>query len=57
MLNITEEALAIGKVPPEDVARMLSKQIFRTEKDLDRLSPRTREMALVSSIIKESFKK
>ena len=24
-LNITEEALAIGKVPPEDIARMIAK--------------------------------
>lgn len=24
-LNITEEALAIGKVPPEDIARMIAR--------------------------------
>ncbi|CDW78816.1 UNKNOWN [Stylonychia lemnae] len=57
LLNITEEALAIGKVPPEDVARLLSKSVIKSEKDLDQFSPRTKEMALISAIVKESFQK
>jgi serine/threonine protein kinase len=55
VLNIREEALAIGKVPPEDVAKKLSGKLFKTEEDLKLLSPRTREMALISTVIKESF--
>lgn len=55
-LNITEEALAIGKVPPEDVARMLASRKFRTQEDFDQFSPRTKEMAMISTIIKDAFK-
>jgi len=33
-MNIREEALAIGKVPPEIVAKRLSGKMFKTEEDL-----------------------
>lgn len=50
-MNITEEALAIGKVPPEEVARMIANGRLMQ----GNLSPRTREMAMISRAIRESF--
>lgn len=49
-LNITEEALAIGKVPPEEIARLIASGRLHGN-----LSPRTKEMAMISRAIKECF--
>jgi hypothetical protein len=51
-INITEEALAIGKIPPEEVARRIATGQYT---DLENLSPRSKEMALLSMAIKEHF--
>jgi len=56
-MSIREEALAIGKVPPEEVARKIAGRMFKTEQDMKHLSPRSKEMALISTVIKESFLK
>ena len=43
-------------MPPEVVAKNISHHRFKTEEDLMKFSPRTREMALISTCIKESFR-
>lgn len=53
-LNITEEALAIGKVPCEEVARMIRLGEINPS-TVGSFSPRTREMAMISRAIKECF--
>jgi hypothetical protein len=53
-LNITEEALAIGKIPPEEIARMIARGQI-TANNLPNCSPRTREMAMISRAIRECF--
>lgn len=48
--------MAIGKVPPEAVAKIIAHQTIKSEGDLAKFSPRTREMALISTAVKESFR-
>ena len=52
-LNITEEALAIGKVPCEDVAKMIANGKLNLNSNI---SPRTKEMALLSRAIVDCFR-
>lgn len=53
-INITEEALAIGKVPPEQIARMVASNQINNH-NIQNFSPRTREMAIISRAIRECF--
>lgn len=53
-MNITEEALAIGKVPCEDVARMIARGQI-TQSTLGGYSPRTKEMGMISRAVRECF--
>jgi serine/threonine protein kinase len=53
--NISKEALAIGKIPPEKVADLIANSghsLVHTDK---KLSPRTREMVEISNKIRKSF--
>lgn len=51
-LNITEEALAIGKIPCEEVARMIARG---GTSSFTKASPRTKEMVMLSRGIKDCF--
>lgn len=53
-MNITEEALAIGKIPPEEVARMIARGQLHPG-TLPNYSPRTKEMAMISRGIRDCF--
>jgi hypothetical protein len=53
--NISKEALAMGKIPPEKVAELIANSghsLVHTDKNL---SPRTREMVEISNKIRKSF--
>jgi len=53
--NISKEALAIGKIPPEDVGKLIADSghsLVHTDRNL---SPRTREMVEISNKIRKSF--
>jgi serine/threonine protein kinase len=54
-INITEEALAIGKIPAEEIAKKIASGILSISKT--GVSPRSQEMVLLSQLIKTSFKK
>ena len=54
-MNITEEALAIGKVPPEDISFMIANSGHTLLPSDRNLSPRTREMVELSNHIRKSF--
>lgn len=54
-INITKEALAIGKVPPEQVADMIRASKFRLDENDPSLSPRAKEMVGISNLIRKSF--
>ena len=43
-INITKEALALGKVPPETIADMIKASGYTLREDDPKLSPRTKEM-------------
>ena len=47
-INITKEALAAGKVPPEAVADKIAACNYAIKKDDRKHSPRTREMVGVT---------
>ena len=50
-INITEEALAIGKIPTEDVARMIAHGRLNP----NQMSPRTKEMVMISRVVRDVF--
>lgn len=53
--NITKEALAIGKIPPEDISYLIANHGKNLKADDRNLSPRTREMIQISGVIQKSF--
>lgn len=55
-INITKEALALGKVPPEQIADLIKGSGYSMKEDDAGLSPRTREMVGISHLIRRSFK-
>jgi len=55
-INITKEALALGKVPPEQIADMIREHKFQLKEDDPTLSPRAKEMVGISNLIRKSFK-
>ena len=60
-INITEEALRRGKLPPETVARNIAQNRYNTkggikkEGSKSKVSPRVREMVNISERIKTAF--
>ena len=54
-INITQEALDIGKVPPEYIAQLIANSGHNLSQVDPNLSPRTKEMADISTIIRKSF--
>ena len=61
-INITQEAMRIGKLPTEKVARNMAKGIYNEDGSMKnsnntQVSPRIQEMIQLSSKIKEAFSK
>jgi 5'-AMP-activated protein kinase catalytic alpha subunit len=54
-INITQEALDIGKVPPEYIAQLIANSGHNLSQVDPNLSPRTKEMVDISTIIRKSF--
>lgn len=54
-INITKEALELGKVPPEHVADMIAASNHSLSHTDKQLSPRTREIVGISNAIRKSF--
>jgi len=54
-INITKEALALGKVPPERIAEQIAESGYTLSPADSALSPRTREMVGISNLIRKSF--
>lgn len=48
-INITREALALGKVPPEHIADLLKASGYAMNEDDPKLSPRTKEIINISN--------
>lgn len=55
-INITKEALAIGKVPPEQISDLIKASKNSLLPSDPNLSPRTKEMVGISNLIRKSFK-
>ena len=54
-INITQEALEMGKLPPEAVADKIAALNYKMTHHDRQLSPRTREIVGVSNLIRKSF--
>lgn len=54
-INITKEALEIGKVPPEEIADKIAQSNYSLNEKDKSLSPRMREMVGISNMIRKSF--
>ena len=61
-INITQEALRIGKLPTEKVARNMAKGLYNPDGTLKNssqtlVSPRIQEMIHLAGVVKDSFAK